>query len=181
MNTDLNTKKRMMFIMSEDYNFLAYNIFIILNGLGCTKGKSSLKDHRKLSFIIDFVSDHKLIDIIEKRLNNPKLKLNEIDRDILNQSYTNSLLRLKTINQLIYTLSSEELIEVTNKKLDKLSISLIKESLDKDFFKGSMFKIERDNLKRLKTIVQRITIIDITNLLTSLYYKHGILNEQIIN
>ena len=105
----------MMFIMGEDYNFLAYNIFIILNGLGCISGKSFLKDHRKLSFLIDFVSDSKLLDVLDKQIRNDKASLNEYDKDVLNQSFTNSVLRMKTINQLIYTLNNEELIDVEEK------------------------------------------------------------------
>jgi hypothetical protein len=173
---DISTKKRMMFIKGEDYNFLAYNIFIILNFLPCVNGKSSLKDHRKLSFLIDFISDNKLIDIIESNGN-----LNEIDKDLLNQSYTNSLLRLKTINQLVFILTNENYLILTGKKLEKLNISLNKESVSTDFFKGKAFSIERENFKRLKSTVQRISIIDISNMLNELYYKHGVLNEQLIS
>lgn len=176
---ELSTKKRMMFIKDEDYNFLAYNIFIILNGLGCTKGKSKLKDHRKLSFLIDFVANGKLIDIIEK--SNRSKTINDVDREILNHSYTNALLRIKIINQLIFTLNNEYIIEVSEKGLERVNIVLDKNNVDKEFFKGDLFKIERNNLKRLKKEVQRMTIIDISNMLNQLYYKHGILDEQIFN
>ena len=181
MEKNLSIKKRMMFIKGEDYNFLTYNIFIILNGLGCVDGKSSLKDHRKLSFLIDFVSNNKLIDIIEENLKNENYLINEIDRDLLNQSFTNSLLRIKTINQLIFTLTNENYLLITGKKLDKLNITLNKGDISKDFFRGKVFAIERNNLKRLKSIVQRISVIDISNMLSELYYKHGVLNEQLIN
>ena len=180
MVQDISNKKRMMFIKEDDYNYLTYNIFIILNGLDCTIGKSSLKDHRKLSFLIDFISDSKLIDIIERSINGG-MKINEIDKELLNQSYTNSLLRIKTINQLIFTLSSEGFISVIEKKLDKLIIGLNTEIIDKEFLKGQMFSIERNNIKRLKRIVQRISIIDISNMLSLLYYNHGVIDEQVIN
>lgn len=181
MDREIAVKKRIMFIKGEDYNFLTYNIFIILNVLGCINGKSSLKDHRKLSFLIDFASDEKLIDIIEKSLSQENLKVNEIDRDLLNQSYTNSLLRVKTINQLVFTLTNEDYLLLTDKKLEKLSVSLNKTKISKDFFSSKTFSIERENIKRLKGIVQRISIIDIENMLNQLYYKHGVLNEQLIN
>ena len=171
----------MMFIKSEDYNFLTYNIFIILNGLGCIDGKSSLKDHRKISFLIDFVANGKLIDIIEKRILNPNTKINEVDRDLLSQSFTDSLLRIRTINQLVFTLTNEEFILVTDKKLDKLNISLNKKNVQKEFFKGEIFTIERNNIKRLKSVVQRISILDISTMLTTLYYNNGIPDEQFIN
>lgn len=176
---ELSTKKRMMFIKDEDYNFLAYNIFIILNGLGCTKGKSILKDHRKLSFLVDFVANGKLIDIIEK--SNRSKTINDVDREILNHSYTNALLRVKIINQLIFTLNNEYIIEVSEKGLERLNISLNKNNIDKEFFSGDLFKIERNNLNRLKKEVQRITIIDLSNMLNQLYYNHGILDEQIFS
>ena len=169
-----------MFIKEEDYNYLTYNIFIILKGLDCTVGKSSLKDHRKLSFLIDFVSDSKLIDIVEQNIDSSS-PVNEIDKELLNQSYTNSLLRIKTINQLMFTLSSEGFISVIDKKLDKLSIALNVEMVEKEFFKGQIFSIERNNIKRLKNIVQRMSILDISNMLSSLYYNHGVIDEQVIN
>jgi len=176
---ELGIKKRMMFIMEEDYNFLAYNTFIILNGLGCNRKKGKLKDHRKISFLIDFVANGKLVDILEKSNRNDSI--NSVDLEILNRSYTNALLRIKTINQLIYTLTNEDLIYVENRKLDRLSVSLVKDNIDLEFFKGDLFKIERGNIKRLKEEVKRITILDISNLLEKLYYKHGIIDEQLFS
>lgn len=176
---ELSSKKRMMFIKDEDYNFLAYNIFIVLAGIGAVKGKGKLKDHRKLSFLIDFVSNNNLIDIIVK--SNKTGKINTIDREILNHSYTNAVLRVKLVNQLVFTLSNEGILNVEEKKMDRLYISIDKNKIDKEFFKGNLFKIERNNLNRLKKEVQRITIIDISNMLDQLYYNHGILDEQIFN
>lgn len=176
-----STKKRMMFIKSEDYNFLTYNLFIILNGLDCVEGKSSLKDHRKISFLIDFISNGKLIDIIEKHLKNQNSKVNEVDRELLSQSFTDSLLRIRTINQLVFTLANEGFIIITDKKLDKLSICLNKQRVQKEFLKGEIFKIERNNINRLKSIVQRISILDITTMLANLYYNNGIPDEQFIS
>lgn len=175
------TKKRMMFIKSEDYNFLTYNIFIVLNGLDCVEGKSSLRDHRKISFLIDFISNGKLIDIIDKQSKNPNSKINEVDKELLSQSYTDSLLRIRTINQLVFTLTNEGFITITDKKLDKLSICLNKQRIQKEFLKGEIFKIERNNINRLKTIVQRISILDISTMLSNLYYNNGILDEQLIS
>lgn len=170
-----------MFIKSEDYNFLTYNIFIILNGLDCVEGKSSLKDHRKISFLIDFISNGKLIDIIEKHLKNPNSKINEVDRELLSQSFTDSLLRIRTINQLVFTLTNEEFIIITDKKLERLSICLNKQRVQKEFLKGEIFKIERNNINRLKLIVKRISVLDISTLLTKLYYNNGISDEQFIS
>ncbi|MFD2602646.1 hypothetical protein [Flavobacterium suzhouense] len=175
------TKRRMMFIKSEDYNFLTYNIFIILNGLNCVQGKSSLRDHRKISFLIDFISNGKLIDIIERQLKNPKSKINEVDRELLSQSFTDSLLRIRTINQLIFTLANEGFIVVTDRKLDKLNICLDRKLIGKEFLKGEIFKIERSNINRLKALVQRISILDISTMLSSLYYNNGIPDEQFIS
>lgn len=181
MEDHTSIKKRIMFIKGEDYNFLTYNIFIILNFLNCVDNKSTLKDHRKLSFLIDFVSDEKLIDIIDKRFEVEEAQINDFDRELLNQSYTNSLLRIKTINQLVFTLTNEGYINLRSKKLDKLNISLNKQMVSNEFFKDSLFKKERENILRLKNIVQRISVIDISNMLEKLYYKHGVLNEQFIN
>lgn len=178
---DDSVKKRMMFIKSEDYNFLTYNIFIVLNGLDCVEGKSSLKDHRKISFLIDFISNGKLIDIIEKHLKNPNSKVNEVDRELLSQSFSDSLLRIRTINQLVFTLTNEGFLIITDKKLDKLSICLNKQRVQKEFLKGEIFKIERNNINRLKSIVQRISILDITTMLANLYYNNGIPDEQFIS
>lgn len=147
-------------------------------GLDCYDNKSTFRDHRKLSFIIDFVSDSKLLDIIE---NHTGGEVNQVDRDLLNQSYTNSLLRIRTINQLIFTLTNEGFIEVVDKRLEKLSIRLIAEKVEREFIKGAMFGIERNNIKRLKRTVQRISVLDITTLLSQLYFYHGVIDEQIIN
>lgn len=181
MNYKNLDKRRLMFIKEEDYNFLTYNILIILNSLRCIEKERVLKDHRKLSFLIDFVSDKRLLDILEINIHKESKLINISDREYLNQSYTNAIFRIKTVNQLIFTLSNEGIVFIKDNKLEKLDISLVKNGVADDFFKSEIFNIERSNMNRLKSLIKRITIIDITTLLQQLYYNNGVLDEQIIN
>ena len=49
-------KKRLMFIQKEDYNYLCYNLILLLDNLECNSEDQKFKDFRKVAYLIDFIS-----------------------------------------------------------------------------------------------------------------------------
>ena len=49
-------KKRMMFIQKEDYNFLTYNLLILLYSLNCISESKRFRDFRKVAYLVDFIN-----------------------------------------------------------------------------------------------------------------------------
>ena len=50
--TKENAKKRLMYIQKEDYNYLAYNILLVLNEFNAYSESSSFKDFINLNKFI---------------------------------------------------------------------------------------------------------------------------------
>jgi hypothetical protein len=67
MNRDKQTaKKRMMFIQTEDYNFLTYNLLIFLDEMKCHNENSKFQDFRNIAYLIDFISKSADLESYEK-------------------------------------------------------------------------------------------------------------------
>jgi hypothetical protein len=54
--TKENVKKRLMYIQKEDYNYLAYNILLVLNEFNAYSESSSFKDFRKVAYLVHFIN-----------------------------------------------------------------------------------------------------------------------------
>lgn len=57
-------KRPLYFISGEDFYFFAYSILLTLEMLGGAAKR--IKDHRKIAYLIQFVSDSRLVDILDR-------------------------------------------------------------------------------------------------------------------
>lgn len=167
-------KKRLMYIQSEDFYFLTYNIFILLKELGCVNEKRFFRDYKKISFLIDFISDPSLVYLIEKE------RLTELDKKILAETYSSGLVRIKEMNKLIYSLAKRKVLNLSRRPSShEVEISLNTNSIEKEFFSNELFKIEIDNINVIKQSVKRLSSLTIEGLESSLYKSRGVNTWQL--
>lgn len=166
-------KKRLMFIKGEDFYFLTYNIIIILKTLGCTSEIKSFKDYRKLAFLIDFVSDWSLLNIL---LAYPSGKyLNYRDKESLTRSYSSALVRMNEILKLLFALEKKGILGlIKNQTNGNLDVYLQKSAIPKDFFEADIFSLELNNANLLKRNFGRISSNKLETTLAAFYYNYGI-------
>jgi hypothetical protein len=107
-------KKNLMFISSDDFYLITYSIIIILDCLGCTKGRE-FKDYRKLSFIIELINNKRNILILEAI---PIERLHKNDKDFLFQSYTNGLAKRSEILKILFTLEKRGYVSLQQGSID---------------------------------------------------------------
>lgn len=62
----MDSKKRMMFILEEDYYFITIKILSILKALECDK--KPFEDYRKLGIIFEFIKNEDNMSFLEKLL-----------------------------------------------------------------------------------------------------------------
>lgn len=160
----LNSKKRMMYSTNNDYYFLTYNLLIILDYYGCTGSDKVFHDFRKLSFLIDFSFNERLHKVLKKA---EAGKLFGDDIELLRDSYSKSLLRIKEIRKIIYSLTKRKILNVSN-----TDIYLNKEFIPEGFLDNTLFKNEYQNLKSTKT--KRLRTMKYNSFLESLYGKNGV-------
>lgn len=158
-----------MYIQSEDFYFLTYNTIILLNTMNCIEGDKYLKDYRKISFLVDFISNPYYVAFLRGGV------LNESDKRELTRLYSNGILRQKEINKLFYTLDSRGIIHLTRKtNSDILDVTLNKSQVPAEFFDGELFEMEIQNSLLIKNHISRLAAITLDTLKQKLFTDKGV-------
>lgn len=162
-------KKRLMYIQSEDFYFLTYNTVILLNTLNCVEGDKYLKDYRKISFLVDFISNPYYASFLKNKT------LNESDKRELTRLYSNGIIRQKEINKLFYTLDSRGIIHLSRKEnTDILDVTLNKSNVPVEFFDGDLFEVEILNSLLIKNHISRLSSITLDTLKQKIFIDKGV-------
>lgn len=170
----LNVKKRLMFNKEEDYYFITYNVLVFLNTLGCTSEKKKFTDYTKLAYIIPFVSNNGLLDIVVK-YNQLQRQPSKEETEILRDTYIKSRLRLKLLTSIFFALEHNQIIGLKkNDRRSCIDIWINKDKIPKKFLHASIFKIEKENSLRIKSEIQYLTSLSVKKLLESLYTSKGV-------
>ena len=120
-------KKRMMFIQKEDYNFLTYNLMILLYSLDCTDESKKFRDFRKTAYLIDFI--------------NSGGNICEYSQNELAIIYSKAQLKKQLISHLLVVLRNHDFIGVSiNTKYNSFDIWLNLNKIPEDFFNRDFFK-----------------------------------------
>lgn len=164
-------KRPLYFISSEDFYFFAYSILLTLEMLGGAAKR--IKDHRKIAYLIQFISDSRLVDILDRtqglRFANP------VDRELLFSSYTNAELHKREVYKILFSLRRKGFVSIERTDTAEiLDVSLAASALPRDFLNSEYFEKERANAVELKRIVQRISMLTFETLLERLYKDRGV-------
>jgi len=164
-------KRPLYFISGEDFYFFAYSILLTLEMLGGAAKR--IKDHRKIAYLIQFVSDSRLVDILDRtqglRFVNP------VDRELLFSSYTNAELHKREVYKILFSLRRKGFLSIERTDTAEiLDVSLVASALPRDFLNSEYFEKERANAAQLKQIVQRISMLTFETLLERLYKDRGV-------
>ena len=164
-------KKNLMFISSDDFYLITYSIIIILDCLGCTKGRA-FKDYRKLPFIIELINNKRNMLILEAT---PLEKLHKNDKDFLFQSYTNGLAKRSETLKILFTLEKIGYVSLQQGSIETLvNITLNIDKLPKDFLSKKVFGTEYQSCQKFKAIIQRSTALTLDTFLSKIYRDRGI-------
>lgn len=164
-------KRPLFFISGEDFYYLAYSILLVIELLGGSARR--IKDHRKIAYLVQFLGDSRLVDILE-RTQKSKVK-NAVDRDLLFSSYTNAELHKREVFKIIFSLERKGFLHILRtQNLEVLEVSLDSEKIPKNFFQDENFRAERDNSEKLKKLVPRLSMLTFDSLLERLYMDRGV-------
>lgn len=154
-------KRRMMFIQGEDYNFLAYNLLLFLDEMGCHSEKTKFQDFRKIAYLIDFISG--------------SANLDEYERFELSNIYLKAQLKKKLLSHLIITLQNKSYLDISLNTTHKtIELWINKENIPKDFFDKVVFKREIENIQKLKKELKITKVSLLKNLIDGIFTNRGV-------
>lgn|GEM_PF-584707 len=165
------SKRPLFFISGEDFYFVAYSILLVLEYLGGSARR--VKDHRKIAYLIQFLGDARLIDILE-RTHGTKVA-NAVDRELLFSSYANAELHKREVFKIIFSMERRGFLKMQRTANPLiLDISLTSNELPKEFFSNETFAAEKANAERLKGLIPRLSVLTFDSLLERLYQDRGV-------
>ncbi|WP_250523445.1 MULTISPECIES: hypothetical protein [unclassified Caballeronia] len=166
-----SSKRPLYFISGEDFYFLAYSILLVLEFLGGANKR--FQDHRKITYLMQFLSDERLIGILERTQH--KRVANPADRELLFASFTSAELHKREVYKILLSLAQRGYVMVERTKTAEiLDIRLNSGSIPLNFFESSEFERERGNADKLKKSIPKISILSFDTLLERLYKDRGI-------
>lgn len=166
MQTRNAAKKRLMFIQKEDYNFLAYNTLILLNGLECTSEDKKFKDFRKIAYLIDLMNEG----------GNPK----QLDQNFLSKIYSRAQIKKKLLHHLVIILKNKNYIGVSlNVPTKTIDLWLKREFLPEDFLRTGLFSNENNNVIELKSSLGVIRTLTIKTLVDKIFTQNNVLTWEV--
>lgn len=164
-------KKNLMFVSSDDFYLLTYSIIIILDCLGCKKGKI-FRDYRKLPFIIELINNNRNILILDA---SSAALLRKSDKDFLFHSYTNGLAKRSETLKILFILEKKGYITLHKGDIETLvNITLNIENLPQGFISKEVFKSEYMNCEKFKKTIQRSSSTTLDTFLSKTYRDRGV-------
>ncbi len=159
-------KKRMMYIHKEDYNFLSYNLLLVLYVFECFDESSRFRDFRKIAYLIDFISSQSNVSMYEK---------NE-----LVGIYSKAQLKKKLLSHLLIVLKNRNYVDISlNNTHGTLDVWLKIDELPSDFFDKEIFQNEIANIKQLKRMVRGLKRATAKRVVDNIFTKNGVMTWEV--
>ena len=166
-----NELRRLNHLVGEDFYFLSYSILVSLHGLS-SRG-AVFRDHRKLAHVIHFVSDPRLLSILDRSQNKPVE--NPVDRELLFAAYTKAELLKREIYKLLLSLDRRGLVSAAPSSIPgAIDVSLISNAVNAEFFSNEIFDDEQKNTTELRRLVPRIGVMTLETFLNRVYVSRGV-------
>lgn len=161
-----NARRRIMFIQQEDYNFLVYNLLLILIVNRNESQNNSFHDFRKIAYLIEFISTNKSID--------------SFTQDELGDIYSRAQLKKMLLSHVLIALKRQGIVDISlNTTHQSFDIWINTDNLPTDFFDEVLFSNEIKNIKKMNQIVKRIRTTTISTLVNTLFTSKNIITWEI--
>ena len=170
----LKLKKRMMFIKGDDVYFIAYNILLLLADLNCNSNARPFKDYRKLSFLIDFISDPRLTAIVaESRSYN--ITPSSEDRHELSLAYSRGASRQHHVMRVICALETRDILSIERGTQNEgFDLYLRPGQIPENFLTDELYEVERQNTRTLRKLSPHLRTMRLDTMLQNLYGASGV-------
>lgn len=141
----MNNKKRMMFVLDEDYYFITIKIISILKYMNCIKSK--IVDYRKIAYIIAFISDENNLKLLSNSINDFNT-LSIIEREKLISIYCKGNIDQPIVKRVLFFLEKRNIVCMNkNNKYGCIDVGLVKNNDLDVLFEDRVFKEDMERIK----------------------------------
>lgn len=169
-----SVKKRMMYSKGDDFYFLTYNLLVLASELKCFSQDKPFVDHRKAAFLVSFVSDPWLSQIV-LRSNDAGRAPSNADRSELAKVYADGSTRIHLMTRLLFASERKGLLTLyPSKRQQAIDFSINRELLPEDFLGNPIFDVERANVTLLRKLMPQLRSSTLSNMLERLFVENGV-------
>ncbi|ABR47070.1 hypothetical protein Amet_0845 [Alkaliphilus metalliredigens QYMF] len=145
----MDSKKRLMFSLEEDYYYITLKILLILKHYECDK--NPFIDYRKLSILFEIIKDEKTNHFVDGLIKKNFSDINLVDNDRIVDIVCNSKLNVPVIKRILLFLESKGIIQLfKNSKKNSIDVKLIKNSDAFEMLESENFSNDMERIRMIK-------------------------------
>lgn len=167
-------KKRMMFSKGDDFYFLTYNLLILASELKCFSEDKVFVDHRKVAFLVGFVSNPWLTDLALRCKGQNRTPAN-IDRNELAKTYADGSARIHLMTRLLFASERKGLLTLyPGRRKHSIDFAINEPALPDGFLANLIFEMERENVAKLRKLMPQVRKNTLGSMLERLFVENGV-------
>lgn len=174
----VDNKKRMMFVLDEDYYYITLKILVILKGLGCYK--NSFVDYRKMAFIIEIIKDKENIRLYEKYMCNDEMDIFENEKMI--SIYCSGNIKSNSVKRVLFFLGKQEIVTLEkNDRFNCIDIILNRNEKIKKLLSDEVMNTDLDRVEIVKRYFTRVKSVKYETFIARIFGNGEVSNGKISN
>ena len=171
---DLSVKKRIMFIKDEDYNYLTYNILIILDYLKCYSQDKTFTGYMKLAVLISCLTSDTDTDLFIQAVTLKDCQSNFFIYEDLLKIYTKSKSMQGHVKRLLFALKTKKVIDVLPDKFNSVGAYIYQSKDMLDILHDNMFKEEYKRIEKMQKAYPRVRSIKYETFIKKVFIDNGV-------
>lgn len=157
----MDSKKRLMFILEDDYYYITLKVLAILKALDCDK--KPFEDYRKIGIIFELIKNPSNLLFFEKILNKVQLDIFDSER-IIGISY-NAKINAAVIKRVLFFLEKQNMINMNRSlKGDYIDVFLLNTLQIRQLIEENILSEDIEKVALLKRKIPRLRSIKISTL-----------------
>ena len=162
----MNSKKRMMFILEEDYYFITIKILSILKALECEK--KPFEDYTRLAILFELMKDEKDFIFYKKIINQDNRDL--FDNERLIKIFCDSKMGESVIKRVLFFLEKQHMVELKKSlKNESIDVLLIENKEFEDLVREGVLNDDLERVLYMKKTINRLRSLKIQTLQTKIF------------
>lgn len=167
-------KKRMMYSKGDDFYFLTYNLLVLASELKCTSEQKKFVDHRKAAFLLGFVSDPWISQLVLQN-KGAERRPSSSDRADLAKIYADGSARIHLLTRLLFASERKGIVSLyPGTRGHSIDFSVNAENLPKAFLADPIFEMEKTNISLLRKHMANLRMAKFESFLERFFAENGV-------